>query len=393
MRPTRSSRATPWQACRRRIVQLAAAAAFVVALAPTSADAQRTHTVASGQSLARIAGRYGIRVSDLAAANDLGSDAQVRPGQILRIPEQGVTYVRAGQTLSEIARDAGCSVADLVRLNRLRDGEAIRAGQRIVLPGFVAHAESESAARQWGRPRVPGVASVYRTSTRATQRIRLVDARTGRASKAGIRRMAELMRPRTATRRSRYPNPNARLMELLARVSDHFGGRTVHVISGFRAVGGYTLETSRHVAGCALDIRVAGVPNTVLRDYVRTFDHVGVGFYPRSRFVHMDVRDRSAYWIDWSRPGEAPQYQRRGESPPTDATVSELRDIGEGGDDVPADEGGEAAEVAAEETGSGSGSGSGDGSLAPVTGSETAAGAGAGAAAETDAAAGSDTGP
>ena len=43
--------------------------------------------------------------------------------------------------------------------------------------------------------------------------------------------------------------------------------------------------------------------------------------------------------MDWSRPGEAPHYQRRGESPPTDATEEEREDTPEGGDDVE-DEGG-----------------------------------------------------
>lgn len=320
---------------------LFALAVSVAAVSPPPASAQRTHTVRSGQSLARIARRYGVRVSDLAAANALDVDAQVRPGQELRVPEPGVTYVRAGQTLSAIARDAGCSVAELQRLNRLREGQALRVGQRIILPGHVAHAEAERAAARWGRPRTPGVATFYRTATRTRTRVRLVDSR-GRASRAAMTRLQELMRPRGATRRDRHPRPPARLIELLARVSDHFGGRTIHVVSGFRSAGGYTRETSRHVAGHAVDIRIEGVPNTALRDYLRTLDSVGVGYYPRSTFVHFDVRDRSAYWVDWSRPGEAPRYQRRGEPPPTDATREERARTGEGGDDV-RDEGGEAA--------------------------------------------------
>lgn len=327
----------------------------LVALCPPTASAQRTHTVRSGQSLARIAQRYDVRVGDLAAANGLALGAQVRPGQELRVPEPGVTYVRAGQTLSEVAHDAGCSIAEIVRLNRLRDGQSLRVGQRVVLPGFVAHADAEVAASRWGRARTPGVATLYRTATRARSRVRLVDER-GRASKAAIRRFAQVMRPRGATRRDRYPNPPARLLELLARISDHFGGRVLHVVSGFRAAGGYTRESSQHVAGHALDIHVAGVPNTALRDYLRTFDHVGVGFYPRSSFVHFDVRDRSTYWVDWSRPGEAPRYQRRGESPPEDANTDEREHVGEGGDDVPDGEAGEsqvAAEVGPADEGSG----------------------------------------
>jgi hypothetical protein len=40
---------------------------------------------------------------------------------------------------------------------------------------------------------------------------------------------------------------------------------------------------------------------------------VGVGYYPRSHFVHLDVRTRDARWTDWSLPGEAALRQRPGE--------------------------------------------------------------------------------
>ncbi|UJR79043.1 LysM peptidoglycan-binding domain-containing protein [Sandaracinus amylolyticus] len=331
-----------------RLLLATLALALAVLAMPGAASAQRTHTVREGQSLARIARRYDVRVSDLAAANGLRPDSQVRPGQELRVPEAGVTYVREGQTLSEIAHDAGCSISDLQRLNRLRDGQSLRVGQRIVLPGHVEQAEVDRAASRWGRPRTPGVATIYRTATRTRTRVRLVDTR-GRAPRASLRRMQELMRPRGATRRDRYPQPPSRLLELLARVSDHFGGRTIHVVSGFRSAGGYTRETSQHVAGHAIDIRIDGVPNTVLRDYLRTLDRVGVGYYPRSTFVHFDVRDRATYWVDWSRPGEAPRYQRRGEAPPEDATTDERARVGEGGDDV-SDEGAEGSVATEEDT-------------------------------------------
>lgn len=331
-----------------RVSLASLALAVALLFSPALASAQRTHTVRAGQSLARIAGRYDVRVSDLAAANDLATDAQVRPGQELRIPEAGVTYVRAGQTLSEIARAAGCSIADLVRLNRLRDGQSLRVGQRIVLPGHIAHEDAERAATRWGRPRTPGVATIYRTATRVRTRVRLVDSR-GRATRAAARRLEDIMRPRGSSGGARHPRPPARLIEHLARISDHFGGRTIHVVSGYRSAGGYTRETSQHVAGHALDIRVEGVPNTVLRDHLRTFVGVGVGFYPRSSFVHFDVRDRDAYWVDWSRPGEAPRYQRRGEAAPGDATPEERSRVGEGGDDVSGEDG-EGAVARDEET-------------------------------------------
>jgi hypothetical protein len=62
--------------------------------------------------------------------------------------------------------------------------------------------------------------------------------------------------------------------------------------------------------GLACDFRVEGVKTAELRDYLRrTFDKVGVGYYPNSTFVHLDVRkDRSAFWIDYSGPGERAVY-------------------------------------------------------------------------------------
>jgi hypothetical protein len=62
--------------------------------------------------------------------------------------------------------------------------------------------------------------------------------------------------------------------------------------------------------GLACDFRVEGVKATDLRDYLRkSFEKVGVGYYPNSSFVHLDVRkDRSAFWIDYSGPGERAIY-------------------------------------------------------------------------------------
>ena len=149
-------------------------------------------------------------------------------------------------------------------------------------------------------------------------------------------------------RRALGPRPPSRLVEALARISDHFGGRLITIVSGYRPAGGNTRATSHHIDGHALDIRVRGVPNTELRDYVRaTFNHVGVGFYPRSHFVHFDVRDHDSYWVDWSRPGQAPRYQHRGDPAPSDADPAVVETTGMGGgapEPAPSEDSSEAAE-------------------------------------------------
>jgi uncharacterized protein YcbK (DUF882 family) len=112
----------------------------------------------------------------------------------------------------------------------------------------------------------------------------------------------------------RYPNGQThpvdpRLIALLGIVSDHFGSRKVEVISGFRPYSPtqYTAH-SNHNIGHAIDFRVPGVPNETVRDYCRTLRNVGVGYYPNSTFVHLDVRASAAFWIDYSKAGEPPKY-------------------------------------------------------------------------------------
>lgn len=138
-------------------------------------------------------------------------------------------------------------------------------------------------------------------------RVRLLDER-GRVRRAASSELTHLLRPRSASKQDKRPGkePHPRLLRLLSQISDHFGGRPIHIISGYRQAGGYTKPTSRHVAAQAIDFRIPGVPLEVLRDYCAKLDHVGVGFYPRTQFVHLDVRRDSARWTDYSGAGEAP---------------------------------------------------------------------------------------
>lgn len=266
---------------------------------PTSALAQRSHTVRSGQSLSRIARRYRVSVWNLALANEMRPNRTLRPGQVLRVPSRTVVYVRPGQTLSHIARENECTVNDLARANRMRSTTSLRVGRRLVLPG---HEEVASRPRDWGTPDEPGTVSLRRRDER--QSVRLVDE-GGRVPRSGLNALGLAMRRHED---DTVVQPHPRLARLLAAISDHFGGREVTVVSGFREAGGYTRESSRHVAGRATDIRVRGVSKRELWDFCRSLSHTGCGYYPRSSFVHVDVRDANNQWVDWSRPGQRSRY-------------------------------------------------------------------------------------
>ena len=56
---------------------------------------------------------------------------------------------------------------------------------------------------------------------------------------------------------------------------------------------------------------VQGVPNEEILKACRKLADVGCGYYPNSKFVHVDVRPArtgKAFWIDASAPGEPSRY-------------------------------------------------------------------------------------
>ena len=279
---------------------------LLVAVLPiTEASAEEQHVVRSGQSLSRLARRYRVSVHDLAAANSLRVTSELQEGQVLRIPERGFHYVRRGDSLASIARAHSTSVTQLKRLNRLRS-DTVQLGQRLTLPGHDRPDVREAAQERWGRPRHPGVVSLLRMLNHERLRLRVLDGR-GRPRRGATNRLAHLFRYRGSNQQHQ---PHPRLLKLLTQVSDHFGGRLISVLSAYRPPGRGTNNSSRHVEGAALDIRIQGVPNDALVEYLRRFDRVGVGLYPNARFVHFDVRDRKAYWVDRSNRGDAPEYDR-----------------------------------------------------------------------------------
>jgi uncharacterized protein YcbK (DUF882 family) len=158
------------------------------------------------------------------------------------------------------------------------------------------------------RPSKNGPVELYQVNRRETMLLRLRDA-NGRPVRGQQKRVDRFMR-------CHYTNVqhamNPRLTTLLYQTGRHWPGHRLEVVSGYRHPNVAKNPRSPHMKGLACDFRVVGVANTQLRDYLRqTFQKVGVGYYPNSSFVHLDVRkDRSAFWIDYSGPGERALYSR-----------------------------------------------------------------------------------
>jgi uncharacterized protein YcbK (DUF882 family) len=62
-----------------------------------------------------------------------------------------------------------------------------------------------------------------------------------------------------------------------------------------RASGGGQAQKSQHIEGRAIDVRLKGVTTVRLRDLARALSRGGVGYYPKSDFVHVDTA-RVRYW-------------------------------------------------------------------------------------------------
>ncbi|MDF1615369.1 YcbK family protein [Desulfurivibrio dismutans] len=75
------------------------------------------------------------------------------------------------------------------------------------------------------------------------------------------------------------------------------GGNEFHIISGYRSLeynkrllrqGRQVAPRSLHLVGRALDVRVHGISTANLRRAALDLKLGGVGYYPRSDFVHLD---------------------------------------------------------------------------------------------------------
>jgi len=124
---------------------------------------------------------------------------------------------------------------------------------------------------------------------------------------------------------------NRRLLQLVVKVTEHFGVHEVQVISSHR---GKARKGSRHRSGEAIDFVLPGVPPKTLAEVLRTYPRVGVGVYihPKAQFVHLDVREQSYHWIDGSPPGRVWREQAMPDATAKDrdAAYSPRQDLPDG---------------------------------------------------------------
>ena len=187
-------------------------------------------------------------------------------------------------------------------------------------PDFLGITQRQYCPR-WKSPRP---VSVVRYDGAEYTRMALIDCQGAIAADA-LDRLSVLARP-PATPKPEMPLPlepdedapggewlprvkllHPRLIWAVQKIAEAFPERSIFIMSGYRrdAHGSY------HQKGRALDVYVTGVDNAALFRYCHTLNDVGCGFYPNSKFVHVDVRPYGTHrvaWVDVSEPGAPSEY-------------------------------------------------------------------------------------
>lgn len=255
------------------------------------------HTVYQGQTLGMIAKRYNVSVEALCEANAITRRNPIKPGQQLIVPDKnyvpGMLPPKDAPSKAPQAKTGATAVKNASKNEVERETEADRAER--------ARARRMASWKKYVRPARRAGYVTLKATGRDWQGYAIVKG--NRLSPAGLRGFRHAL---YSWRTGAETDIDPRLIRLLVKVSDTFGGRPLRIVSGFREHS--YAKGSKHKNGHACDLAVEGVPNDVLRDYLLTLDQVGVGYYPNSSFVHLDVRPQRTQWVDRSAPGEAPEY-------------------------------------------------------------------------------------
>jgi uncharacterized protein YcbK (DUF882 family) len=175
--------------------------------------------------------------------------------------------------------------------------------RRKSVSGHVVH---EQQLRKRLPPPPSGNLYLFRTVEKESLKVNIFNP-DGSYSVDAIKAASHMLRcRRTDTQREMEP----RLLAVLSHVFDHFGERRIDVVSGYR---NQRKTTSYHYKGSAADIRIEGVPARKLKSFVETLDAggMGIGIYPITGFVHIDVRPPPSYrWVDYARSNPDAQQKK-----------------------------------------------------------------------------------
>lgn len=155
-------------------------------------------------------------------------------------------------------------------------------------------AATDEEAQRLEPAHVVSTFELYSVNNLESVTVRYVDDRIDPESKKQVDHLLRCLR----TDREKEIDP--KLVDALRAVA-HEVDKPLGLVSGYRAPL-HRWEHNYHNRGQAADIRVDGMPAYKLRNIARKLGIKGIGHYPTTNMIHVDVRDVPYSWIDWSGP-------------------------------------------------------------------------------------------
>ncbi len=175
------------------VAALAAAESAPASVAPAA------YTVVSGDTVSGIAGRYGLATASVLALNGLGWKSMIHPGQVLRLTSGSVTVpapqtvsapagarytIVSGDTIGKIAAKFGVTTAALLSSNGLGFSSTIYAGSSLAIPPRTSPAGVSPATPATPAPRL--LANVTPAPAATSHVIKSGETIAGIASSYGV---------------------------------------------------------------------------------------------------------------------------------------------------------------------------------------------------------------
>ena len=127
--------------------------------------------------------------------------------------------------------------------------------------------------------------------------------REGHYDEKALLRLTHLLRDRRNNKELPI-DPN--LFDLMHKLQSTLGSNDpYHIICGYRskesnakmhASSKGVAKNSMHIKGKAIDLRLENTSLKELSNAARSLKAGGVGYYPKSNFVHLDIRPKPAFW-------------------------------------------------------------------------------------------------
>lgn len=216
----------------------------------------------------------------------------------------GASVAEAGRGKKPRGTTRVCTTATTNKAGKKKSKKTCR---RVAM--FSGHAAAKATLRDEPLSRPSGNIAVTSDNLREQVQVNIY-SEDGSFNDGALAKLDEVFRcKRTGETRAVDP----RLYEMLSRIYDRFGSKTIELVSGFRF---YERASSRHFHASAMDIRIPGVSLGDLHSYAVSLDPggMGIGIYPNAGFIHFDYRapgDPSYRWTDRSGSGSSAKGKRK----------------------------------------------------------------------------------